>query len=173
MKTKTKKTKDFTSKLLAIQHSMLNFAYSLTLNKDDAKDLTQETTIKVLSNEEKFVNNTNFKGWVLTIMRNIFINQYRKQLVAQTIIDSRFGDLYDIKDNKGESFIQTDSLFALNEIRKAISDLPQAQRQPFAMFVEGFKYEEIAEKLQLPLGTVKSRIFLARKILQEQLKDYR
>lgn len=158
---------------MAIQHSMLNFAYSLTLNKDDAKDLTQETTIKVLSNEEKFVNNTNFKGWVLTIMRNIFINQYRKQLVAQTIIDSRFGDLYDIKDNKGESFIQTDSLFALNEIKKAISDLPQAQRQPFTMFVEGFKYEEIAEKLQLPLGTVKSRIFLARKILQEQLKDYR
>lgn len=174
MKSKSKKSMDFTSKLLGIQSNMLNFAYSLTMNKDAAQDLTQETSIKVLTNKEKFTNNTNFKGWVLTIMRNIFINQYRKQVVAQTIIDSRFGDLYDIKDPKeSDSFIHTDSLYSLNEIEKAISDLQPIQREPFSMFVDGFKYEEIATKLNLPLGTVKSRIFLARKILQEQLKDYK
>ncbi len=107
-------------------------------------------------------------------MRNIFINQYRKQVVSQTIVDSRFGDLYDIKvPQESESFIHTDSLHSLNEIEKAISDLPEVNREPFSMFVDGYKYEEIAEQLHLPLGTVKSRIFLARKKLQEQLKDYR
>ncbi len=174
MKTKNKNTKDFTSKLLELQNNMLSFAYSLTMDKDNAKDLAQETTVKVLTNEEKFVNNTNFKGWVFTIMRNIFINQYRKQVVSQTIVDSRFGDLYDIKvPQESESFIHTDSLHSLNEIEKAISDLPEVNREPFSMFVDGYKYEEIAEQLHLPLGTVKSRIFLARKKLQEQLKDYK
>ncbi len=174
MKSKNKTPKDFTSKLLELQNNMLSFAYSLTMDKDNAKDLTQETTVKVLSNEEKFVNNVNFKGWVFTIMRNIFINQYRKQVVSQTIVDSRFGDLYDIKvPQESESFIHTDSLHSLNEIEKAISDLPEVNREPFSMFVDGYKYEEIAEQLHLPLGTVKSRIFLARKKLQEQLKDYK
>ena len=95
-------------------------------------------------------------------------------MVSQTIIDGRFGDLYDIKESlESNSFIYTDSLYSLNEIEKAISELPKAQRLPFSMFVDGYKYEEIAKKLNLPLGTVKSRIFLARKILQSQLKDYR
>ena len=174
MKTNIKKEKGFASKLLGIQNQMLNFAYSLTMNKDDAKDLTQETFVKALTNKEKFAENTNLKGWVFTIMRNVFINQYRKQMVSQTIIDGRFGDLYDIKESlESNSFIYTDSLYSLNEVEKAISELPKAQRLPFSMFVDGYKYEEIAKKLNLPLGTVKSRIFLARKILQSQLKDYR
>ena len=81
MKTNIKKEKGFAAKLLGIQNQMLNFAYSLTMNKDDAKDLTQETFVKALTNKEKFAENTNLKGWVFTIMRNVFINQYRSVFI--------------------------------------------------------------------------------------------
>lgn len=86
-------SKAFEAKLLAIQDNLLNFAYLLTSNRDDACDLLQDTTLKVLDNEDKYIDNTNFKGWVFTIMRNIFINNYRKMVRANTVVD-RTEDLY-------------------------------------------------------------------------------
>ncbi|MDE6369389.1 MAG: RNA polymerase sigma factor, partial [Muribaculaceae bacterium] len=86
-------SKSFQAKLLEIQNNMLNFAYTLTSNRDDAYDLLQDTTLKVLDNEEKYVDNVNFKGWVFTIMRNLFINNYRKASRKSTVSDTS-EDLY-------------------------------------------------------------------------------
>lgn len=86
-------SKNFKTKLLDLQSNMLNFAYLLTSNRDDAYDLLQDTTLKALDNEDKYVDNTNFKGWVFTIMRNIFINNYRKVVRTATVVD-RTDDLY-------------------------------------------------------------------------------
>ena len=81
-------SKNFQTKLLSLQGNLLNFAYLLTSNRDDAYDLLQDTTLKALDNEDKYVENVNFKGWVFTIMRNIFINNYRKVVRSATIIRS-------------------------------------------------------------------------------------
>ena len=85
----------FQKKLLSMQENMMNFALMLTANRDDAQDLMQDTTLKVLDNQEKFVDNINFKGWVLTVMRNIFINNYHKVVRVQTVVDSS-ADLYNL-----------------------------------------------------------------------------
>ena len=86
-------SQNFQSRLLGLQSNLLNFAYMLTSNRDDAYDLLQDTTLKALDNEDKYVDNVNFKGWVFTIMRNIFINNYRKVVRSATVIDQT-EDLY-------------------------------------------------------------------------------
>ena len=83
----------FQDRLLGLQDNLLNFAYMLTANREEAKDLLQDTTLKALDNEDKYIDNVNFKGWVFTIMRNIFINNYRRVVRNQTIIDQT-EDLY-------------------------------------------------------------------------------
>ena len=163
---------DFEAKLLSLQDNMFNFAYSLTLNRDEAKDLLQETTLKVLNNEEKFVDDTNFKGWVLTIMKNIFINNYRKVLRDQTMVDHT-DNLYYLNIPKESGFETPEGTYAIGEINKCINSFTDEYRLPFSMHVAGYKYHEIAEKMNLPIGTVKSRIFFARQRLQESLKDYK
>ncbi|MBO4965368.1 MAG: RNA polymerase sigma factor [Muribaculaceae bacterium] len=166
------KNKSFESSVLGMQGNLLSFALKLTLNRDEAQDLVQDTTLKALNNEEKFVENTNFKGWMLTIMRNIFINNYRKSARENTIVDTT-DDLYHINIRQGSSFETPESAFALGEISAIISTFPADYRNPFNLHVAGYKYEEIAAKLKMPLGTVKSRIFFTRKRLREILKDYR
>lgn len=150
---------------------MMNFALSLTANHDDAQDLTQDTTLKVLDNQEKFTDNVNFKGWVLTVMRNIFINNYHKIVRQQTVVDPS-ADLYNL-DLPSESGIGSpEGTCQIQEITAAILQLNDELKIPFSMYVSGYKYTEIAEKMQIPLGTVKSRIFFARQELQKRLKDY-
>lgn len=151
---------------------MLNFAYMLTSNRDDAYDLLQDTTLKALDNEDKYTDNTNFKGWVFTIMRNIFINNYRRVVRSATIID-RTEDCYHLNLSQDSGLETPEGSFAAQEITNAINDFPEKYRVPFSMHVAGYKYEEIAEKMQLPLGTIKSRIFFARQQLQERFSDYR
>ncbi|MDE6284043.1 MAG: RNA polymerase sigma factor [Muribaculaceae bacterium] len=165
-------SKNFESRLLALQSNLLNFAYMLTSNRDDAYDLLQDTTLKALDNEDKYAENTNFKGWVFTIMRNIFINNYRKVVRSATIIDQT-EDLYHLNLPQDSGFETPEGSIAANEITDAINSFSDDYRIPFSMHVAGYKYNEIAEKMGLPLGTVKSRIFFARKRLQEMLKDYR
>lgn len=160
------------NELVALQNNMRNFAFSLTLNREEAEDLLQDTTLKVLDNQEKYTDNTNFKGWVLTIMKNIFINNYRKIVRNQTVID-KSEDLHHLNLPQNSGFESPESFYSVGEIRNSIDSFADEYRIPFSMHVQGFKYEEIAEKMKLPIGTVKSRIFLARKRLQEQLKDYR
>ena len=162
----------FKSSVLGMQGNLLSFALKLTANREEAQDLVQDTTLKALHNEEKYVENTNFKGWMLTIMRNIFINNYRKNARENTLVDSS-DDLFHLNMSQ-ESGIETpDGAYACNEIGQIIAGFSEDYRAPFSMHVAGYKYEEIAEKLQMPLGTVKSRIFFARKRLRDILSDYR
>ena len=165
-------SKNFQTKLLDLQSNLLNFAYLLTSNRDDAYDLLQDTTLKALDNEDKYVDNVNFKGWVFTIMRNIFINNYRKVVRSATVIDQT-EDLYHLNLPQESGFDTPDGSIAAKEITSAINSFSDDYRIPFSMHVAGYKYNEIAEKMNLPLGTVKSRIFFARQRLQEMLVDYR
>lgn len=163
---------EFKSSLMSLQGNLLNFAYMLTSNRDDAYDLLQDTTLKALDNEDKYTDNTNFKGWVFTIMRNIFINNYRRVVRSATVID-RTEDCYHLNLSQDSGLETPEGSFAAQEITNAINDFPEKYRVPFSMHVAGYKYEEIAEKMQLPLGTIKSRIFFARQQLQERFSDYR
>ena len=165
-------TKEFQTKLMSLQANLLNFAYMLTSNRDNAYDLLQDTTLKALDNESKYVDNTNFKGWVFTIMRNIFINNYRRVVRSATVIDQT-EDLYHLNLSQDSGLETPEGSIGASEITAAISEFPDKYRIPFSMHVAGYKYGEIAEKMQLPLGTIKSRIFFARQQLQTRFADYR
>jgi len=157
----------FQSNLMSLQSNLLNFAFMLTSNRDDAYDLLQDTTLKALDNEDKYTENTNFKGWVFTIMRNIFINNYRRSVRSATIVDTT-DNLYLLNLSQESTFESPEEAYGANEITDAINEFADEYRIPFSMHVAGYKYNEIAEHMNLPLGTVKSRIFFARKKLQER-----
>lgn len=165
------KNPSFKASLLKLQPNLMAFAMRLTADRDAAHDLVQGTTLKALTNEEKFVDNANFKGWMLTIMRNIFINSYRKTTKTKTIVDAT-DNLYHLNahDSTGAT---TEGVYAVTEISETIARFPETYREPFNLHIAGYKYEEIAEKLSMPLGTVKSRIFFTRQKLREMLGDYR
>ena len=162
----------FQSNLMSLQSNMLNFAFMLTSNRDDAYDLMQDTTLKALDNQDKYADNTNFKGWVFTIMRNLFINNYRRASRAATVVDTT-ENLYLLNVSQDSGLVAPEGSFTAQEITDAINSFSDDYRIPFSMHVAGYKYNEIAEKMDLPLGTVKSRIFFARKKLQERFADYR
>ena len=167
------KTKEnFKDRLVGLQGNLLSFAYQLTSNREEAEDLLQDTTLKALDNEEKYVDNKNFKGWIFTIMRNIFINNYRQQVRQATVVD-KTEDLYHLNISQESGINTPEGSYAVKEISHAVSGFTDDYRIPFNMYVAGYKYNEIADKLGLPLGTVKSRIFFARKRLRNQLGDYR
>lgn len=172
MKTGEKEKKGFETKLMDLQNNMLNFALTLTMNREDAKDLLQETTLRALDNQEKYYENVNFKGWVFTIMHNIFVNNYRRIVRTQTIVDQT-ENLYHLNLPQDSGFDTPEGAYTITEISKAINSFTDEYKVPFSMHVSGYKYEEIAQTLNLPIGTVKSRIFFARKKLQTILKDYK
>lgn len=165
-------TATFATELVGVQDELLRFAYKLTADRDEANDLLQDTSLKALDNEEKYEPATNFKGWIYTIMRNIFINNYRRIVREQTFIDATEHQYY-LNTPYGEAFDSTESTYNLKEMHRIVNSLPKEYRVPFSMHIAGFKYREIAEKLNIPLGTVKSRIFFTRQRLQQALKDFR
>ena len=162
---------EFNNELISMEDSLERFAMSLTSNREEAKDLLQETYLKALTYRDKFQEFTNLKAWAYTIMKNTFINNYRKAVRENTTVDST-KDLYYINNSKESKLVKPDSEYQVKEINKAIRQLDDEFRVPFMMHTEGFKYKEIAEKLDLKIGTVKSRIFFIRKKLMESLKDY-
>lgn len=162
----------FQSNLMSLQSNMLNFAYMLTSNRDDAYDLLQDTTLKALDNQDKYAEGTNFKGWVFTIMRNLFINNYRRGVRAATVVDTT-DNLYHLNLSQDSGIESPEDSYGASEIADAIREFSDEYRIPFSMHVAGYKYNEIAEKMNLPLGTVKSRIFQARRRLQTRFSDYR
>ena len=161
----------FRRDLLEMQSELQRFAFKLTADKEEANDLLQDTSLKALENMDKYTPDTNFKAWLYTIMRNIFINNYRRVVREQTCVDYT-DNLYNIDSTQLTKDSITENDYDRKELYRAVNSLPDSFRVPFSMFVSGFKYREIADKLSLPLGTVKSRIFLTRHSLQEELKDF-
>ncbi len=162
-------TIEFNEALLHLESNLISFAYTFTKDKDDAKDLTQETFLKAIVYRNYYTPQTNFKAWVFTIMRNIFINQYRRKSKRNTIFDQS-KDGYVI--NSVTSGSKENDLVDFAIISKEIANLENEYKEPFEMHFEGFKYKEISEKLDIPIGTVKSRIFIARKKLMDQLPEF-
>ena len=147
------------------------FAINLTKDHETAKDLFQETLYRALSNKDKYNVGTNIKAWLYTIMLNIFINDYRKKAKQSVVLDNSPNDfLIDQTRTK----VLNDGVTNLNlrEVKQLIYDLPELFRTPFNLYFEGYKYNEIAEELNEPLGTIKSRIHFARKILKQKIQRY-
>ena len=164
-------TLEFNNSLIGMKSNLQRFAMSLTSDRDTALDLVQDTYLKAITYKDKFVDFTNLKAWVFTIMKNTFINNYRRNVKENTIIDGT-KDLYYLNQPHDKGYISPESDYAEGEIEKAIDSLDDEFRIPFRMHLEGFKYKEIADELRLKIGTVKSRIFFTRQKLILLLKDY-
>ncbi|MDR2928852.1 MAG: RNA polymerase sigma factor [Cytophagaceae bacterium] len=163
-------TFQFNQHLLGLQKKLLYFALSLTTNDEDAQDLLQETVLKALTYRSQFVANTNFKAWVFTIMKNTFINNYRRSQKSCSTFDGT-EDAFRMAYKKNYASETPEMVSSVNEMNKYIDHLDDEFRIPFRMHTDGYKYKEIAEYLDLPIGTVKSRIFFTRKKLQSMLHD--
>jgi RNA polymerase sigma factor (sigma-70 family) len=146
------------------------FAINLTRDNEAANDLYQETLYKALANHEKYRAGTNIKAWLYTIMRNIFINNYRRKARQYTLFDNTPNEI--LLNKQATIYNDAESVIRIKEIRQAIQLLPEIFKTPFLLYVEGYKYNEIADLLHEPLGTIKSRIHFARKLLKEQISRY-
>ena len=164
-------TIQFQNSLTGMEDRMFYFALSLTSNSDKAHDLVQDTYLKALTFQSQFSSDTNMMAWVYTIMKNTFINDYRRKVKAKATLACNSDSLH-ISFSKDDFYPSVESIHAEKEIYKRIALLEEDLREPFQLFLTGYKYKEIAEKLDLPLGTVKSRIFFTRKRLTFWLKDY-
>lgn len=164
-------TLEFNTALTNLESYLKSFAFQFTKNEDDAKDLTQETMMKAFIYRTYYTPKTNFKAWVFTIMRNIFINQYRRKAKSKTIFDNS-KDGYLLNQSIAGAPSPSNLLIA-KEIKAEISNLGEEYNIPFEMHYLGFKYKEIAEELDIPIGTVKSRIYIARQKLMNRLPEYR
>ncbi len=147
------------------------FALKLTKDKEQAQELVQETVVRALRYKDNFKVGTNFRAWITTMMRNIFLNQRRNFVRRKTESVPHDGLYFQLEgvhttDNHGVHNIE------VQEILRAIHQLDEKVRKPFWMFYEGYAYEEIAEELNTPLGTIKSRIFKARKDLKKALAGH-
>jgi RNA polymerase sigma-70 factor (ECF subfamily) len=160
---------DFNHMLLSNTEFLKPFATLLTRDAEDAKDLFQETLYKALANREKYREGTNIRAWLYTIMRNIFINNYRRKSKRVVIGGALFQDFSDHFPCAGVQDTGVSGLQVKN-IQKAIFDLPEIFKKPFILYYEGYRYQEIAALLQEPLGTIKSRIHFARKLLKKQIE---
>jgi RNA polymerase sigma factor (sigma-70 family) len=164
-------TMEFTKQLTNLQDNLSYFANTLTQNSEDAKDLVQETYLKALTYRDKFEENTNLKAWTYTIMKNTFINNYRRNTKINTVLDSTT-DLFFLNSSKSAADASPESVLSHKEVSAVLNNLEDEHRIPFKMHHEGFKYKEIADHLDLSIGTVKSRIFFSRKKLMKSLHDH-
>ena len=160
------------NQLLLINSAFLNpFAINLTRDKESAKDLVQETMYKAIANHEKYITGTNIKAWLYTIMRNIFINDYRKKTKQHVIFDATANDFL-LDYNQSAISNLAESKLRIKEIQTAVYYLPSIFKEPFLLYFDGYKYHEIAGILREPLGTIKSRIHFARKLLKKKISRF-
>lgn len=163
-------TIEFDCQFSTLQTKLLPFAYRLTNNLEDAKDLIQETALRAFNNKEKFEMGTNFRAWVTTIMRNTFINYYRKKKNRATSSEPADSYVFVNENHACDNLAQSN--ITMMELNKILNGLDLIYRKPFLMFFEGYKYDEIADTMNLPIGTVKSRIFFARQRLMESINQH-
>lgn len=161
---------EFLSEISRLEGLLFSFALRLTRNRQDAQDLMQETNLRAYRHRDKFAAGTNFKSWVSTIMRNTYINRYRKiksrRHVNQPIEDFSFAlESKNAIPNKGEHDMR------MEELKQMLNGIGELYSVPFLMFYQGYEYKEIACHLNIPIGTVKSRIFLARQRMREAIGD--
>ena len=164
-------TVEFNQMLVNNAEFLKPFAITLTRDQEAAKDLFQETLYKALANRDKYNVGTNIKAWLYTIMRNIFINNYRRKVKQNTIFDSTPNDFL-LNQNQAVVANAAEVNLRLKDIQEAIHNLPGIFKNPFLLYFDGFKYHEIAEMLGEPLGTIKSRIHFARKLLKNQIQRH-
>ncbi len=163
---------DFNTAVVNMHQSLRPIAYKLTRDSEEANDLIQETLLKAIANREKFTDGTNLKAWLYTIMKNTFITNYHRLVKRKTFIDTT-DNLHFINSASHVAENQAGSKLAMDEITNAIQDLSYEYKTPFMMHFRGYKYFEIADILDIPIGTVKNRIHIARKELKKQLIAYR
>lgn len=158
---------------MVTQHSdsLKMYALHFTHDDEDANDLVQDTVLKAITYYDKFKEGTNLKGWLYTIMKNTFINNYRRFVKISSFVTksdeiSSANLAYSATGNVGEN------KFVMDDIKHAMANLSDDYYVPFTMYFEGYKYHEIADHLDIPIGTVKTRIHVARKSLKKSLKPY-
>ncbi len=166
------KTKEFQVKVACEVSPLKNYAIKLTHDQEEAEDLVQDTMLKAFINEDKFSEGTNLKGWLYTMMKNIFINKYRRAMKSKIFNDSTEDQYYlnsavSNQNNGGEGNL------VMKDIDAALGELSDNLRTPFMLSYQGYKYEEISTFLKIPLGTVKVRIHNARKELMKKLDAYK
>ncbi len=164
-------TKAFNLNIFSHKDSLFSFAFSFTKDTDDANDLFQETMLKAINYSSQFKEGTNLKAWLYTIMRNTFINNYRKSSKTDRIMTVT-DDLTSDKLFLSASMNGSEGKFVMDDIYKALERLQPEYYTPFIKYFEGYKYHEIADELNIPIGTVKTRIHVARQILKKQLRIY-
>lgn len=162
---------DFNNKVVQNSEGLRNVAFNLTRDEDDANDLVQETVLRALTSMDKFRAGTNLKAWMYTIMKNIFINNYRRKVKRKTMVDTTDNNYY-INSTDRSIVNGGEASLEMQDIYRALDGLNEEFRIPFLMHYKGFKYKEIADDLELPIGTIKSRIHFARKELKSSLKRY-
>ena len=163
-------TEMFVDKLLALQANMQNFAKMLTNDREKARDLVQDTMLKALDHQDQFVESTNFKGWVFTIMRNIYINSYYKH--SGVVVSDMTDNLYHLNKSQDSGIQAPEDNVNSIEITTLVNTLSSELQKPFMMYLSGFKYQEISDKLNIPMGTVKTHIRQARILLRKQIGGY-
>ena len=162
---------EFTHQLSGLRPTLLMFTRRFTSDRDESYDLVQDTVLKALSYRDKFRENTNLKGWLFTIMRNTFINNYRRTKRSMTSVDNT-KELFFLNVEDLHTFNKPERSFEYHDIMKHVNSISPELLEPFSLHMSGYKYHEIAEKLTLPIGTVKNRIFHARKEIQKRLTGY-
>ena len=164
-------TFEFNNLVNAHSVSLKSHALKFTNDVEDANDLVQDTLVKAIRFYENFQEGTNLKGWLFVIMRNTFINNYRRIAKTRSVI-TQTDEISSANLAHSATRNNAEGKFIVGDINKALESLPEAYHTPFVRYFEGYKYHEIAEMLQIPLGTVKTRIFVAREMLKKFLKTY-
>lgn len=160
-----------TDYLIGNQEEMYQWAYRLTRNYDDAQDLLQSTLLCALKSVGMYTEENNISGWLYTIMRNIFFNTTRHSGRCCCMEKEDIERMMQLGENALND--NAEIAFDMSDIQRAIDTLDRPYKIPMSLYLSGYKYQEIAEKMGIPLGTVKSRIHASRVQLQETLKDFR
>lgn len=163
---------EFNTLVIRQADSLKTYARNFTRDQDDANDLVQDTLLKAVTYFKNFKEGTNLKGWLYTIMKNTFINNYRRVVKTNSFITKEeeitsANLVVSASKNKGEN------KFVMDDINYALSNLSEDYYVPFTMYFEGYKYHEISDHLNIPIGTVKTRIHVARKVMKKTLSAYK
>jgi RNA polymerase sigma-70 factor (ECF subfamily) len=178
LKVKAEKDSQFEKEFMPLISSLYNFAYRLTLDEDDANDLVQETYLKAYRFFDSYEQGTNAKAWLFRILKNSFINDFRKKSKQPSKIDYQEVESYYNSDDVDENItvdLRVESIQDMigDEVATALNSLAVDFRTIIILCdLEGFTYEEMAKILDIPIGTVRSRLHRARNLLKEKLKEY-